>query len=230
MSRSELVYGVGLNDSPSPTSKYSYEWKNGVLVKKRIEYCRYYRTWLGMLTRCYSAKSLEKRPSYLNTKVCKEWLTFSNFKAWMEKQKWEGKELDKDIIGNGDLYSPETCIFVSPKLNSCVINLKKPDVVSRGNRFHARCSNPVTGKREHLGYFSNKDQAVKVWFSRKRQIIIELLTDEGFAKPKEVAEKLMLGGSGADGSTSRQSEIGQLMQVMAVQAAKQLQVDMNVQK
>lgn len=41
---------------------------------------------------------------------------------------------------------------------------------------------------------------------------------------------VMLGGSGADGSTSRQSEIGQLMQVMAVQAAKQLQVDMNVQK
>lgn len=41
---------------------------------------------------------------------------------------------------------------------------------------------------------------------------------------------VMLGGSGADGSTSRQSEIGQLMQVMAVQAVKQLQVDMNVQK
>jgi hypothetical protein len=40
---------------------------------------------------------------------------------------------------------------------------------------------------------------------------------------------VMMGGA-ADGSTSRQSEIGQLMQVMAVQAAKQLQVDMNVQK
>ena len=35
---------------------------------------------------------------------------------------------------------------------------------------------------------------------------------------------------GADGSTSRQSEIGTLMQVMAVQAAKQLQVDMTVKR
>ena len=40
---------------------------------------------------------------------------------------------------------------------------------------------------------------------------------------------VVMGGAG-EGSTSRQSEIGQLMSVMAVQAAKQLQVDMDVKR
>ncbi len=47
---------------------------------------------------------------------------------------------------------------------------------------------------------------------------------------KQAQTVQFVAGDSADGSTSRQSEIGQLMQVMAVQAAKQLQVDMNVQK
>ena len=56
---------------------------------------------------------LERRPAYKDVVVRQEWLTFSNFKRWMEKQDWEGKQLDKDIIVLGNkVYSPETCAFV----------------------------------------------------------------------------------------------------------------------
>ena len=41
------------------------------------------------------------------------------FKRWMEKQDWEGKQLDKDIIKKGNkLYCPEFCFFVDNKVNS----------------------------------------------------------------------------------------------------------------
>lgn len=71
-----------------------------------------------MLERCYSEKLLESNPSYIGTSVCSEWLYATAFKEWMEKQNWQGKSLDKDIIVPGSkLYSPDTCAFVSQATN-----------------------------------------------------------------------------------------------------------------
>ena len=75
-----------------------------------------------MLERCYSKKFLESRPSYIGASVCSEWLSATAFKKWMEKQDWNGKCLDKDIIvPKSKLYSPETCAFVLNETNSFVI-------------------------------------------------------------------------------------------------------------
>ena len=51
-----------------------------------------------MLQRCYSPKNHAKNPTYIGCYVAKEWLTFSNFKAWMGSQQWQGMELDKGVI------------------------------------------------------------------------------------------------------------------------------------
>jgi regulator of protease activity HflC (stomatin/prohibitin superfamily) len=50
------------------------------------------------------------------------------------------------------------------------------------------------------------------------------------AAAKAPVPGVVMGGSGGDGSTSRQSEISQLMGVMAVKAARDLQIDMNVKR
>lgn len=86
-------------------------------------------TWEGMLGRCYNHENKDYH-RYKGTKVCDRWLNFSNFVEDVEKMpfydqrikhgglKWS---LDKDILGfDKKLYSPETCMWVPVKINSCV--------------------------------------------------------------------------------------------------------------
>ena len=139
-----------------------------------------------MLTRCYNEKHLVKNPSYKDCVVCEEWKRFSNFKAWMEIQDWEGKQLDKDLLIRGNkLYSPETCVFVSKVINSFITE----SGASRGQypigvkwdknakKFRVFCSNPFTGKQESLGYFSCPEESHKIWLKRKLELA-KLLAEE----------------------------------------------------
>lgn len=56
----------------------------------------------------------------IGVKVCNEWNNdFVAFKDWALKNGWKhGLQLDKDIKGNGLLYSPYTCCFVSSLENN----------------------------------------------------------------------------------------------------------------
>lgn len=75
-----------------------------------------------MLERCYNEKYLESYPSYIGTSVCSEWLYTTTFKEWMEKQDWQGKCLNKDIIvPRSKLYSPDTSAFVLQATNLFVL-------------------------------------------------------------------------------------------------------------
>ena len=107
--KKRLVYGVGIDDSDYVVSTRV----NG----KSIILCKYWDRWRQMLRRCYSKAFHKVKPSYIGVNVCDEWLVFSNFKKWMKSQAWEGKDLDKDIVGDGWLYSPESCCFVDGKVN-----------------------------------------------------------------------------------------------------------------
>ena len=40
--------------------------------------------------------------------------------------------------------------------------------------FQARCKNPITGAREHLGYFSNSETAHLAWRARKLGLALDL--------------------------------------------------------
>ena len=147
-----LVCGVGINDA---WYKVNYKNKEGV-----VSLCPYYRRWKSMLVRCYDRNYLNKYPSYRECKVSEDWLLFSSFRKWMEKQDWQGKELDKDllIVGNKD-YNEATCTFVTKEVNYLLLNSLEsegdnPVGVSWSKsvgKFQARCS--VGGVRKHLGYF-----------------------------------------------------------------------------
>ena len=125
MSKSrKLVSGVGIND-------VDYEvQKPQVFLGRLYKKCPFYDKWQAMLWRCYSKKSLYKHPSYKDCLVCSEWLKLSNFKSWMETQDWEGRHLDKDLLVPGNkLYSPDTCCFISIRLNSFIT---EPNVGNNG--------------------------------------------------------------------------------------------------
>jgi len=173
----KLVHGVGVNDLSYRVHVREWVTENGgKRIQKTVFLCKYYAAWKNMLERCYSKKYLESNPSYIGTSVCSEWLYAAAFKKWMEQQDWHGKCLDKDIIVPGSkLYSPETCAFVLQATNSFVIARD----ASRGEypigvslykhtgKYQVHCSNPFTGKQEHLGYFSAPEEAHEAWRSRK---------------------------------------------------------------
>lgn len=172
----KLVHGVGLNDL-----KGNYD--------KKFSDCQFYKTWKKMLGRCYDPNYLKLRATYSNCSVCFDWLLFSNFKTWMEQQDWQGKALDKDILGSGKLYSPSTCIFVSKEVNNFLTDSRK----SRGeypvgvswsdyhNKFRAYCSDGK-GRNIFLGFFDEPDSAHDAYMNKKYTLIDELFADE----PSEV--------------------------------------------
>lgn len=182
--KNKLVYGVGINDAEYPV-------KSG--PAKAQSCCPFYAAWSGMIERCYSKKWLIKNPTYAGCSVHDDWLKFSNFKAWMEKQSWEGNHLDKDILVEGNkIYSPSTCVFVSPLTNTFANDYKNgrgryligADKHAQCNRFRSRCSNPFTGENEYLGLFSVERDAHKAWKSRKLQhakLLAAMQTDQRVA-------------------------------------------------
>lgn len=174
------VCGVGVNDSNEQVRKT--EWVNGKGVV--IWECPYYKVWSSMLTRCYSSKYHEKYKTYISVQVCDDWLRFSKFKSWMSTQKWEGRHLDKDILSVdrlGKVYSPETCCFVHPRVNVFVVQPSKGIscwIDKRTNKYVACCTNPITGKREYFGRFSDRKDAIDAWYSAKHRFAIELANSE----------------------------------------------------
>lgn len=118
----KLVYGVGVNDADYAVQKFEpIGYVGGKQKYKLVWICPYYRVWKHMLERGYSEKFQEKHPTYKGCSVSEEWLTFSNFKAWMKTQHWEGLQLDKDLLIEGNkVYSADTCVFVTPMVNSFV--------------------------------------------------------------------------------------------------------------
>lgn len=78
-----------------------------------------YSTWRNMLRRCYSPSGTNRDATYKDCYVCEEWLNFQTFAKWYHNnKKGEGFHLDKDILGDGKIYSPSTCEFIPAKLNT----------------------------------------------------------------------------------------------------------------
>lgn len=168
-----LTYGVGTVDV-----NYVLEPSKLVDGKRVRQVCPYYSRWKNMLRRCYHKKSMWA--TYNKTIVCQEWLFFSNFKSWMEKQDWEGKELDKDIMGDGKIYSPAVCKFVDKEINAFILESnairgKEPLGVHFNKReqiYEAYGSSD--GRKKHLGRYKNQDDAHLAWCFHKRCMLDRL--------------------------------------------------------
>lgn len=184
----KLVCGVGNNDAGYVTRKFETTgYVDGKRKRKLVWRCAYYQTWKSMIERCYSDKCQERYPTYKNCTVSDNWLTFSVFKSWMEKQDWEGEHLDKDLLFEGNkIYSPETCVFVSPMVNTFTIDCG----AARGEwmigviwckaagKFKSQCRNPFTSEKEYLGYFTCEVEAHAAWRKRKLELAKELAAEQ----------------------------------------------------
>lgn len=184
MKTRKLVCGVGVNDADYVVVKWEEIGHiDGKRKQKQVWVCLYYRTWADMLKRCYSAKFQDKQPTYKGCTVSEDWLTFTSFKNWMMTQDWEGNQLDKDLLFEGNkVYGPETCVFVTQMVNTFVSD----SGAARGKwqigvcwnqekgKFQSQCSNPFTKKQEYLGLFTSEQEAHQAWLKRKLELAYEL--------------------------------------------------------
>lgn len=190
--RKRLICGVGINDADY--NVYISEMVDG--KQKAIWICPFYMKWRSMITRCYSQSSILRHPSYAECSSVPEWHRFSNFKAWMEQQDWEGKDLDKDILISGNkVYSPETCVFVDPRVNTFMLECSTTrgeypigvclDKRVKRKPYRAFCNSVITKKTEHLGRYSTPEEAHSAWLAFKLEqayILAAEQTDERVAK------------------------------------------------
>ena len=187
MKAKKLVYGVGINDADYVVQKWETIEVKGVRKRKRVWICPYYRVWKEMLRRCYSTKYQEKKPTYAGCSVSEEWKTFSNFRKWMVAQDFEGLQLDKDLLFEGNkVYSKETCVFVTRAVNMFTIDRG----ASRGEwligvnwhkgagKFQSDCRNPFSKKGEYLGLFTCEEEAHQAWLKRKLELAHQLAAEQ----------------------------------------------------
>lgn len=174
---SKKLHGFGINDVEGTVSH---------AVDGRRVVCPYYRVWHSMITRAYCPKFRARYPSYAGTTVCGEWLRFSNFQAWMKTQKWQGKQLDKDIVKPGNkCYSPETCCFVERSVNM-LLTLRG---AGRGSlplgvsghpqyeTFKAQCHVPEEGQ-VYLGSFKTPGEAYAAYALKKASVLKEAASQQ----------------------------------------------------
>lgn len=106
---------------------HPYKGKNNPLnTKHNLSKHRIYRLWASVKNRCYNSNE----PSYASygargVRMCDEWVDSPEvFIAWALANGWQdGLQIDKDIrakeLGLEPLlYSPLTCLFVTPQQNS----------------------------------------------------------------------------------------------------------------
>ena len=105
----------------------------------------------------------------------------------MTEQRWyvdeEVLQLDKDILGDGTLYSPATCCFVTSKVNNFVKDLlNKPYGMLCGTtkvemktctRYRSRVNNG-NGNNIHLGYYDTALEAHHKWYEQKVNLLSEM--------------------------------------------------------
>lgn len=170
-----LIKGFGVNDANYPVLKIV----DGVRIR-----CPYYQTWVRMIDRCYSKIVHLDHPTYSKCTIDKTWSKFSVFKSWMEKQDWEGKQLDKDVLVSGNnVYGPDTCLFVSRAVNMFMVDredslreLPHGVKLTVDGTYSAQLK--VGGKSEHIGTFKNSAEASDAYRKRKQEVAMILANEQ----------------------------------------------------
>lgn len=157
-----LTFGWGVNDAD---------------YNVKTEPCPYHIRWRDMIRRAYSEEYKTRNPTYEGTSVNVAWKHFTDFKAWMQTQNWEGLQLDKDILVQGNKeYGPSTCAFVPVYLNTLLHSKKGLYTLPLGvhrdwslylptsvNIYNAHHCAFGSKQSSYLGNFPSPSEAHKAW-------------------------------------------------------------------
>jgi len=171
-----LVFGVGVKG-------------NAASSFNRIQ-TKAYSVWSKMLERCYhrTRKGLE---SYDGCTVCDEWKYFPTFQKWYSQNVIDECHLDKDLlVYDNKVYSPNTCCFIPPYINS---SIKKHRGNSVGVRLRKSGNYEVTACGKYIGTRNTFNEA-KFLYVQTRDAHVKEIAQEAYDKgdiDKRVYEALM---------------------------------------
>lgn len=155
------VFGIGINDVPGSSKK------------------PYYKVWFQMFRRSHDPKFHVKFPTYIGCTVDPRWHHLSDFKRWYEQQgDVTGKHLDKDIISSGNkVYGPDTCLFVTGKLNQFFNTHDKTrgetPIGVHHRRDNKKFAASIGVERTPLGTYDTPEEAHQAWKKEKRRRLYE---------------------------------------------------------
>jgi hypothetical protein len=186
ISMRKLVQGIGINNA---------NYMTNLKINGKEYRCPFYLAWRGMLRRCYDPIYHRTQPTYIGCTVAVEWHEFINFKAWMTKQDWKNKQLDKDIIIQGNkIYSPLNCVFVSHDINK----LLNTNAAKRGGyplgvtfnkksgKYQSQCT--VNGRKtKYLGLFPTPELAHDAY----KKFKYELIANISMLQPEPIKSALL---------------------------------------
>jgi hypothetical protein len=175
-------------------------YKDGIQIATREGYL-----WAGMNQRTLVGGEYQKiKPTYIGVETSDNFKNFQYFAEWCQHQigflckNGNGSywQLDKDIVGNGKLYSENTCVFVPSHLNSFLSGPRiskhglPTGITKVGNGFKARCSDG-RGERIYLGYFHTLEEAAASYKSAKERAAREMAAIWQGRVDDRVVEKLL---------------------------------------
>lgn len=119
---------------------------------------------------------------YQSYSICESWLHYPTFKDWYDENYVDGYMLTTNVFSDNNHYSPNECIFLPQNIRKFLTGSDS----TRGNNpigasyirskrsYKATINNPHTGKSQHLGYYSNADEAHTAWLIQKMEYATEL--------------------------------------------------------
>lgn len=140
-----------------------------------------FRVWLAMIYRCYSITDRLYK-LYGDCEVYEDWKYYDKFEEWYKRQVGYGLgyDLDKDLLGDSTLYSPDTCCLLPHELNCMIINKQTPNrelptgVNKRNQRYSARaCLGGEGRKSVSLGTFDTPEEASNAYKAFRKKRIAE---------------------------------------------------------
>lgn len=158
------------------------------------------KKWREMIRRCYDKKYQSYKNSYTGCSVCEEWRDYESFKEWFydpQNGYKDGYQLDKDLLKKGNkVYSPDTCCFVPPEINSIILNGKESrgkypvGVTFQNGRYLARMSVRTRSgqKTRHLGSYNTAAEAFLA-YKRGKEGHIREIADE-YYKNGEITQRV----------------------------------------
>ena len=167
-------YGVGLHKSREDSSENGFSQLPA------------YSAWSNMLSRCYDKNYIDPH-LYENSIVHEDWHCFQTFAEWYYDEisycNFKGRRsADKDIMGDGTLYSAQTCCIVPHVINSVIRDANGgeylPGIIrSTNGLFRVRpgysCSNLRFNdeKSAHMAFVEAKSERVKSLANEHKEIL-----------------------------------------------------------
>lgn len=160
-----------------------------------------YKTWHGMMRRCYDEKFENKTTIYKDVTVAEVWHNFQNFGDWYEENYYviDGHRmcLDKDILIKGNrIYSPDTCIFVPSYINTLFVNQDSikgeiPTCTFYDPNKKSEKKYTVRTHSVHIGVYKTPEEAFHA-YKRHKELLLRDAANEYKDKIPERLYKAML--------------------------------------